>query len=282
MEKKLEMLEASNKKGLLMNNIKIFENAEFGSIRALEVKNEPWFVGKDVAVILGYSNPRDALAKHVDDEDKGVAKCDTLGGVQDLTVINESGLYSLILGSKMPKAKEFKRWVTSEVLPAIRKTGGYIAGSENMTDAEIMAKAVLVAQSTIHQRDQRIKELESDVAAAIPKVIFADAVAAADNTILIGDMAKLLKQNGHNTGQKRLFEWMRTNGYLIKRHGSDYNMPTQRSMELGLFEIKETTVVLPDGGIKTNKTTKVTGKGQIYFINLFNRNNQQAAAASGA
>lgn len=252
-----------------MNNLQIFNSPEFGQVRIVQQNGEPWFIGKDVAEILGYSNTKDAIAKHVDDEDKLGSQIATSGQNRNMTIINESGLYSLILSSKMPKAKEFKRWVTSEVIPAIRKTGGYIAGSENMTDAEIMAKAVLVAQSTIQQRDQRIKELESDVAAAKPKVLFADAVSASDSTILIGDLAKILKQNGHNTGQNRLFQWMRENGYLVRRQGADYNSPTQRAMEMGLFAVKENTVVCPDGHIKVNKTTKVTGKGQQYFINKF-------------
>ena len=253
-----------------MNNIKIFSNPEFGQVRIVQHGGEPWFVGKDVAEILGYTKYRNAIATHVDEDDalkQGVA--DKLGRVQETTIINESGLYSLILSSKMPKAKEFKRWVTSEVIPAIRKTGGYIAGSENMTDAEIMAKAVLVAQSTIRQRDQRIKELECDVAAAKPKVLFADAVSASDSTILIGDIAKILKQNGHPIGQKRLFNWMREQGYLIKRQGADYNSPTQRAMEMGLFKIKETAISHSDGHVSVSKTTKVTGKGQQYFINKF-------------
>lgn len=250
-----------------MSNIKIFENPEFGSIRTVEINNEPWFIGKDVAEILGYSNTPKAIRDHVDDEDKLTERIVLSGQNREMTIINESGLYSLILSSKMPKAKEFKRWVTSEVIPAIRKTGGYIAGSENMTDAELMAKAVLVAQSTIRQRDQRIKELESDVAAAKPKVLFADAVSASDSTILIGDLAKILKQNGYNTGQKRLFQWLRENGYLIKRRGADYNSPTQSAMEMGLFAVKESTVICPDGHTKVNKTTKVIGKGQVYFIN---------------
>ena len=253
-----------------MNNIKIFSNPEFGQVRIVQHGGEPWFVGKDVAEILGYTKYRNAIATHVDEDDalkQGVA--DKLGRVQETTIINESGLYSLILSSKMPKAKEFKRWATSEVIPAIRKTGGYIAGSENMTDAEIMAKAVLVAQSTIQQRDQRIKELESDVAAAKPKVLFADAVSASDSTILIGDLAKILKQNGYNTGQKRLFQWLRDNGYLIKRQGADYNSPTQRSMELGLFRVKETPIIHADGHVTVNKTVKVTPKAQIYFANKF-------------
>lgn len=252
-----------------MNNLQIFDSPDFGQIRTIQQNGEPWFVGKDVAKILGYERADNAIRNHVDDEDKLMHQISASGQNREMYIINESGLYSLILSSKMPKAKEFKRWVTSEVIPAIRKTGGYIAGSENMTDAEIMAKAVLVAQSTIRQRDQRIKELESDVAAAKPKVLFADAVSASDSTILIGDLAKLIKQNGHPIGQKRLFCWMREQGYLIKRQGADYNSPTQREMEMGLFKIKETAISHSDGHVSVSKTTKVTGKGQQYFINKF-------------
>lgn len=246
-----------------MNKIKVFENPEFGSIRTVEQDGEPWLAGKDVAAALGYSNPRDAISKHVDDEDKGVAKCDTLGGNQNMTIINESGLYSLILSSRLPTAKKFKHWVTSEVLPSIRKTGGYISGQENMSDSELMAKALLVAQRQINQRDARIAEMQ-------PKALFADSVAASKTSILIGELAKILKQNGvENMGQNRLFEWLRSNGYLIRRKGTDYNMPTQRAMELKLFEIKETVVSHADGHQTINKTPKVTGKGQQYFINAF-------------
>jgi anti-repressor protein len=252
-----------------MNNLQIFDSPDFGQIRTIQQNGEPWFVGKDVADILGYQNGSRDVNRHVDEDDRQNYQNGTFESNRGLTIINESGLYSLILSSKMPKAKEFKRWVTSEVIPAIRKTGGYIAGSENMTDAEIMAKAVLVAQSTIRQRDQRIKELESDVAEAKPKVLFADAVSASDSTILIGDLAKILKQNGYNTGQKRLFQWLRDNGYLIKRQGADYNSPTQRSMELGLFRVKETPIIHADGHVTVNKTVKVTPKAQIYFANKF-------------
>lgn len=252
-----------------MNNLQIFDSPDFGQIRTIQQNGEPWFVGKDVADILGYQNGSRDVNRHVDEDDRQNYQNGTFESNRGLTIINESGLYSLILSSKMPKAKEFKRWVTSEVIPAIRKTGGYIAGSENMTDAEIMAKAVLVAQSTIRQRDQRIKELESDVAAAKPKLLFADAVSASDSTILIGDLAKILKQNGYNTGQKRLFQWLRDNGYLIKRQGADYNSPTQRSMELGLFRVKETPIIHADGHVTVNKTVKVTPKAQIYFANKF-------------
>ena len=184
--------------------------------------------------------------------------------MQNTAFINESGLYSLVLSSKLPTAKKFKRWVTSEVLPSIRKNGGYIAGQENMSDDELMAKALMVAQNKIAERDKQIERMK-------PKEIFADAVSASHTSILVGDMAKLLKQNGVDIGQKRLFEWLRENGYLIKRKGSDWNMPTQKSMEMGLFDIKESTVNNPDGSVRINRTTKVTGKGQQYFINKFLR-----------
>lgn len=245
-----------------MNKIKVFENPEFGSIRTVEQDGEPWLAGKDVAAALGYSNPRDAISKHVDDEDKGVAKCDTLGGNQNMTIINESGLYSLILSSRLPTAKKFKHWVTSEVLPSIRKTGGYISGQESMSDSELMAKALLVAQRQIEQRDARIAEMQ-------PKALFADSVCASKSSILVGELAKIIKQNGVDMGQNRLFEWLRNNGYLICRKGTDYNMPTQRAMDLKLFEIKETVVNHADGHQTTSKTPKVTGKGQVYFINTF-------------
>lgn len=244
-----------------MNDLQKFTADEFGTIRGMTVNGEPWLVGKDVAAALGYSNPRKALADHVEEEDKGVTKCDTLGGMQDATIINESGLYSLIFGSKLPNAQKFKRWVTSDVLPSIRKTGGYIAGQETMTDAELMAKAILVAQRQIEQKNAQIAEMH-------PKALFADAVSASKSSILVGELAKLLKQNGVDIGQKRLFAWLRDNGYLIKS-GSSRNMPTQKGMELGLFEIKESTHLDSNGNNIICKTVKVTGKGQVYFINKF-------------
>jgi anti-repressor protein len=249
-----------------MNQLKVFENPAFGKIRTVTVKNEPWFVGKDVAQVLGYANHKKALIDHVDAEDKlqndGVTICDPLGREQHPTVINESGLYSLIMSSKLPQAKEFKRWVTSEVLPAIRKNGGYIAGQENMSDQEILAKALLVAQRTIESKNQVIEQMQ-------PKALFADAVASGGNTILIGELAKIIRQNGVDIGEKRLFSWLRDNGYLIRRNGSDYNMPTQKSMELGLMRVKETVISHSDGHTTVNKTPKITGKGQQYFINKF-------------
>ena len=251
-----------------MSELKVFNNSEFGSIRSLTVNGEPYFVGKDVAEILGYQNASKALADHVDDEDK--LNNDSLSslGQRGGWLINESGLYSLILSSKLPSAKRFKRWVTSEVLPAIRKTGGYIEGQDELSDEQLLAKALLVAQKTIENRNQEIERMR-------PKEIFADAVETSHTSILIGDLAKILCGNGINIGQKRLFDWMRENGYLIKGNRSDRNMPTQRAMEMKLFEIKERSVLNPDGSIKITKTPKVTGKGQQYFVNKFLANSQK-------
>lgn len=243
-----------------MNGIQVFKNPEFGSIRTLEIDGKSYLAGKDVAEALGYANPQKAIRDHTDIEDRTVNESFTVNGTKAI-LINESGLYSLILSSKLESSKRFKRWVTSEVLPSIRKSGGYIAGQEQMSDSELMAKALLVAQKQINERNAQIERMK-------PKEIFADAVAASHTSILIGELAKLLKQNGVETGQRRLFTWMRDNGYLIKG-GSSRNMPTQKGMELGLFEIKETTINNPDGSIRISRTTKVTGKGQQYFINKF-------------
>nr|DAO52397.1 MAG TPA: repressor domain protein [Caudoviricetes sp.] len=251
-----------------MNNIKIFENTEFGSIRTVDVNNEPWFVGKDVCEALRYSNSRKALADHVKENHKGVTFCDTPGGKQQITIIDEAGLYSLVMRAKTEKAEAFQEWVTGEVLPAIRKHGGYLTPDkieQALTDPDTIIKLA----TTLKEERAARQQAEANLQAAKPKVLFADAVSASDSTILIGDLAKILKQNGHNTGQNRLFQWMRENGYLVRRQGADYNSPTQRAMEMGLFAVKENTVVCPDGHIKVNKTTKVTGKGQQYFINKF-------------
>lgn len=245
-----------------MNEMKVFNNAEFGKIRTLNRGGEPWFVGKDVATALGYKDSVNALKSHVSEEDKGGWRIATQYGEREAVIINESGLYSLILSSKLDSAKRFKRWVTAEVLPSIRKSGGYIAGQDEMSDTELLAKALLVAQRQIEQRNAQIAEMQ-------PKALFADAVAASHTSILIGELAKILKQNGVDIGQNRLFETLRQQGYLIRRNGTDYNSPTQRAMELGLFEVKESTVGNPDGSVRVTRTTKVTGKGQQYFINKF-------------
>ena len=245
-----------------MNEIKIFSNHEFGEIRTVSIEGEPWLVGRDVAMALGYSDTAQAIRKHIDAEDKGVVETTTPGGVQNVTVINESGLYSLVMSSKLPGAKKFKRWVTSEVLPSIRKHGGYITGQEELSGEELMAKALMFAEKKLKEKDAQIHEMQ-------PKALFADAVAASGNSILIGELAKMLRQNGVDMGEKRLFAWLRDNGYLVKRKGTDYNMPTQKSMEMGLFQIKETVVNHASGYTSVNKTPKVTGKGQTYFVNKF-------------
>ncbi len=243
-----------------MNEVQLF-NFESHEVRSLLLNNEPWFVGKDVAEALGYSKARNAIATHIDSEDKKDAPIQgTLGGVQEMTVINESGLYSLVLSSKLPSAKKFKRWVTSEVLPALRKTGQYKV--KELSGQELMAKALIEAQNVLAAKDKVIEEMK-------PKVVFADAVATSHTSILVGELAKILKQNGIDMGQKRLFAWLREKGYLIKRQGTDYNMPTQKAMELGLFEIKEGSYVNGSGVNITTKTPKITGKGQQYFINKF-------------
>lgn len=251
-----------------MTDIQIFENPKFGSIRVMEIDGEPWFVGKDVAIILGYSNPRKAIIDHVDEEDKGVTKCDTLGGQQDVTIINESGFYSLILSSKLPDAKIVKHWVTHEVLPSIRKNGAYINGQENMSAEQLIAKALVAAQKIIDDKENQIKQKDEHIKIMEPKARFADAVSASDTSILVGEFAKILRQNGMDIGQNRLFDWLRKQGYLCTR-GSMRNAPTQKSMDLGLFEVKERTITEPNGAVRTVRTTKITGKGQQYFINKF-------------
>lgn len=252
-----------------MNEMQIFQHPDFGQVRTVQVNGEPWLVGKDVAAVLGYTDTAQAIRKHVDEEDKGVVDLTTPGGIQKGTIINESGLYALVLSSKLPGAKKFRRWITSEVLPSIRKHGGYIAGQETMTDEELMARALLVADSKIKERERLVAEQAKQIEAMRPAQIFASAVSASAQSCLVGELAKILKQNGVTTGQNRLFDWLRQNGYLIRRKGTDYNMPTQRSMEMGLFEIKETAITHSDGHTTVNRTTKVTGKGQQYFINKF-------------
>ncbi len=247
-----------------MNELKIFKNSEFGEIRTVEIDSEPWFVGKDVAEVLGYSKARNAILAHVDTEDKKDAPIQgDLGGTQNMIIINESGLYSLILSSKLPNAKAFKRWVTSEVLPAIRKHGLY-AKEELLDNPDI---AIAAFKALKEEREAR-KALEAENERMQPLALFAKSVSTSDTSILIGGLAKLLKQNGYDTGQKRLFEELRQRSFLMKS-GSSKNLPTQKAMELGLFEVKESTINNPDGSVRVTKTTKVTGKGQVYFVNLF-------------
>lgn len=249
-----------------MNELQIFNSPEFGDIRTVEIDGKSYFVGSDIAKALGYAIPHKAVQTHC----KGVLKWNipTSSGNQDVLVIPEGDIYRLIIRSKLSSAERFERWVFDEVLPAIRHNGGYIMGQENLSDSELMAKAILVAQKTIEHKNQIIEQQKAKIEADRPKTIFADAVSTSHTSILIGDLAKLICQNGVQTGQKRLFQWMRENGYLMKS-GASYNMPMQRYIEQGLFEVKESSVQNPDGSVRVTRTTKVTGKGQLYFINKF-------------
>ena len=247
-----------------MNKLQLFK-FEGNEVRTLKIDDEPYFVGKDVAKILGYKNTKDALAKHVDVEDKLGSQIATSGQRREMTVINESGLYSLILSSKMPNARKFKRWVTSEVLPAIREHGAYMTDAKAfdvVNNKDGLASLLQQAADQLRAKDIQIEKMK-------PKALFADSVATSKSTVLIGELAKILRGNGVDIGATRLFRWMREHGYLINRKGSDWNMPTQRAMNLGLFKIKETTINHLNGTTSISKTPKVTGKGQQYFINKF-------------
>lgn len=237
----------------------IFNNPEFGELRTIEEGDKIYFVATDAARMLGYAKPSNAVSAHC----KGALKrgIPTSGGVQQMNVIPEGDLYRLIVNSELPSAEKFESWVFDEVLPAIRKTGGYHVPQ---SPEEQMAQGLLAAQKLLAEKDKRIEEMR-------PKEIFADAVSVSKTDILIGDLAKLIKQNGHDIGQKRLFSWLREKGYLIKRKGLDWNMPTQKAMEMKLFRVKETVVTHSDGHTTVNKTPKVTGKGQVYFVNKFLR-----------
>ncbi|AOP14578.1 hypothetical protein CHCC15325_1994 [Bacillus licheniformis] len=245
---------------------KVF-NYQDQQVRTVVKDNEPWFVAKDVCSVLEIKNNRDALAR-LDEDEKGVVLTDTLGGTQELTAVNEPGLYSLILGSRKPEAKQFKRWITHEVIPTIRKTGGYVANDDlfiqtYLPQADEQTKQLF--KVTLHTMKEQSKQIET----MKPKALFADAVEASESSVLVGELAKILKQNGIEIGQNKLFKWLRENGYLIRKKGESFNLPTQRSMDMGLFEIKKSTINNPDGSVRTTRTPKVTGKGQIYFVNKF-------------
>lgn len=242
-------------------DIQVFNNEQFGALRTYEEDGQVLFCGKDVAKSLGYKNPNKAIGDHCRGITKRYPIQDSLGRTQEAVFITEPDIYRLITHSKLPTAEKFERWVFEEVLPAIRRTGGYMVAKQDETPEQIMARAVLVAQDTIERQKREIAELK-------PKALFADAVAASDGTCLVGELAKMLKQNGVNIGQNRLSSWLRENGYLGKT-GSNRNVPTQRSMEQGLFRIKETAVTHSDGHVTINRTPKVTGKGQRYFIEAF-------------
>ena len=250
-----------------MNELQVFKSDQFGQIRTITKDSQPWFAAADVCNALEIGNPSQALTRLDEDErfttlisNEGAAS-----GRSQQSFVTESGLYSLVLGSRKPEAKAFKRWITHEVIPSIRKHGAYMTPGkleEVMNDPD----AWITMLTALKDEREARKALEVKTAADAPKVLFADAVTTSHTSILVGELAKIVKQNGVDMGQNRLFEWLRSNGYLIRRQGTDYNMPTQRSMELGLFEIKETAVTHSDGHTTVSKTPKVTGKGQCYFI----------------
>lgn len=244
-----------------MANIQVFEYQN-NKVRTVDVEGEAWFVLKDVCEILRMDTTQlKKVADRLDEDEKGRTLITTPGGMQETWIVNESGLYHVILRSDKPEAAPFRRWVTNDVLPAIRKTGSYNA--PQLTRSQLLATALIAAHEELEEKDKQIETMK-------PKALFADAVSASNQSILVGEMAKLLSQNGIQMGQNRLFQWMRENGYLIKdKKRTDYNMPTQKSMELRLFEIKETSIAHSDGHTSINKTPKVTGIGQVYFVNLF-------------
>lgn len=248
-----------------MNEIQIFNNPDFGEVRTMEENGAVLFCGSDVAKALGYSNPSKALSDHC----KGVTKryTPTNSGTQEMSFIPESDLYRLVFSSKLPTAEKFTDWVTSEVLPTIRRHGMYATPDtveKMLADPDTTIKLL----ETIKQERAARLALEAKAEADKPKVLFADAVSASHTSILVGDLAKLLRQNGVEIGQNRLFSFLREKGYLCSQ-GERYNLPTQRSMDRGWFQVKETTINQPNGSVRITRTVKVTGKGQQYFINLF-------------
>lgn len=250
-----------------MNQLQVFNNTEFGQVRTMVINGSPWFVAKDVCECLGLTKHRDAVSR-LDGDERGSVEVDTLGGTQQMAAVNEYGLYSLVLSSRKPSAKAFKRWITHEVIPAIRKHGAYMTG-ETLEQALTSPDFLIRLATELKNEQEARKTAEAQIEADKPKVLFADSVAASHGSILVGELAKLLNQNGIDIGQNRLFNWLRENGYLICRKGTDYNMPTQRSMEMQLFNIKETAITHSDGHVSISKTVKVTGKGQVYFVNKF-------------
>lgn len=248
-----------------MENIRVFENPEFGNVRTTLIDGEPWFVGKDITDILKYRNGSRDINRHIDEDDRQKMMIFDGNQMKETTVINESGMYALILSSKLPTAKKFKHWVTSEVLPAIRRDGMYMTDEKAF---EVVHNPDGLAD-LLQQAAEQLREKDIEIERMRPKEIFSDAITASNTSILVGDLAKILKGNGVDIGQKRLFNWMREHGYLIKGQRSDRNMPTQRSMDMGLFEIKESSYISGDGVNHITKTPKVTGKGQKYFVNKF-------------
>ena len=250
-----------------MNELQEF-NFQGNQLRTVLIDSEPFFVGKDAATAIGYSNTRKAIRDHVKAKYQREERIVTPFGTQTMTVISEPGLYQLAGESKLPSAGPFQDWVYEQVLPSIRKHGAYMT-PETIEKAIYNPDFIINLATKLKDEQAKTAALTADNETMKPKALFADAVATSHTTILVGDLAKVLKQNGVDIGAKRLFAWLREQGYLIKRIGADYNSPTQRAMELGLFEVKETAISHSDGHVTVQKTPKVTGKGQQYFINKF-------------
>lgn len=255
-----------------MNEIKVFENQQFGQVRSIVKDGEPWFVASDVCKVLGHTNTTVAL-QMLDEDERGkqsLGQVSANGVVQnrETNIINEPGLYQLVIRSNVPGAKLFKRWITHEVIPAIRKHGGYLT-PEKVEEVLLNPDTIIQLATQLKESHEKVKALEAQRAIDAPKVLFAQCVAASESDILIGQLAKILKQNGVDMGQNRLFEILRRDGYLISQKGGNWNMPTQRSMEQGLMRIKETAVSHSDGHVTVSKTPKITGKGQIYFVQKY-------------
>lgn len=256
-----------------MNDIQVFNNEQFGEIRTAGTAQEPIFCAADICRALGYSNGRKAISDHCDDGDVTKRDTPTSSGVQSMTFVNESGMYSLIFGSKLESAKQFKKWVTSEVLPSIRKHGMYATEATVESMLNDPENAILMLQAYQRERKERlaaqqqVEKLEQQAIEDKPKVIYADAVKGSTSSCLIGELAKMIAQNGYPIGEKRLFQWLRDNHYLCS-YGERFNQPYQQYIEQGLFTMKQ-NVFSVDGEMRTRNTTKVTGKGQIYFINKF-------------
>ena len=251
-----------------MNEPRIFENPAFGTIRAVTIDGEPWLVGKDVAAALGYKNTKDALIRHIDPEDKRGSRFPTTSGEQEMTIINESGVYSLVLSSKLPDAKKFKRWVTSDVLPTIRKTGAYMT-PDTLEAALLNPDTLIRLAQNLKEEQARRMALEKQAEADRPKVIFANAVAVSGDVMLIREFSKQLRQNGVDMGEKRLFADLRARGFLIQAKGREYHKLTQKAVEMGLFKTREIAITHSDGAISTRTTPLLTGKGRQYFMKLY-------------
>lgn len=260
--------ENDSKENLMNNEIRKFDFRGAALRTLTDEAGEPWFVLKDCMSILDLGNPTETVKMFDKDEFSTTEVIDSIGRRQQTYIISEPGLYRLVMKSRKPEAKEFQRWVTHEVLPQIRKTGGYIPTTDADDDMTILAKAVMIGQRTMEAQKQRIAEQQTRIVELEPKARFADAVAASDGTCLVGELAKMLRQNGMDIGQNRLFRLLQADGYLGKS-GSNRNVPTQRAMDLGLFRIKETTVTHADGHTTVSRTPKVTGKGQRYFIDRY-------------